>query len=136
MKTQCPKCGQVWNIEADEQDQSIECFYCKTKFKAALYSGNESIEVPPVPYQPPKPKESVEFIQCPGGIWYFLGAVVGIIGIIAGLAQINRGGLATLISAAFFWLIATAIGGVLNRLERIAYHTEKLREEVKTKNPG
>lgn len=134
MKTQCPSCGQLWNIESDEQDQSMECFSCKTKFNAAPYSGPVPKEPPPIPFkpsqttQPYQTTQPCEEISCPGGIWYFLGGTVGIFGILGGLLGEEIG---VIIAAAMFWLVATAVGGVLNRLERIAHHTEKICEEIK-----
>lgn len=135
MKTKCPNCSQLWNIEAGEQDQTIECFYCKSQFNAAPYSVPVPNEPPDIPFQPSQTAQPVEEIGTPGMIWYLLGTLIGIIGIISGLFQINRGGLAIIISAVMFWLIASAVGGVLNRLERIAHHTEKLSERRKINNP-
>ena len=131
MKTQCPKCKQIWYIESNEVDQSMECFYCKSKFDAAPYTGPVPKESPPAKPKPSGPEEPVEYIDSPGGVWYFVGAVVGVLGIFFGLLEIEQGGLPVILSAAMFWLVATAVGGVLNRLERIAYHTEKLHIEMK-----
>lgn len=132
MKTQCPECKQLWNIEAGEQGQTIVCFYCKATFAAAPYLGAAPQEPPAIPFQPSQTTQPYEEIGCPGLIWYVIGAAGGLFGIIMGLVEARRS-LSILISAVMFWLICSAIGGVLNRLERIAHHTEKMRDEINHK---
>ena len=82
MKAQCPDCKQLWNIEADEQDQSMKCFYCKSQFKATPYSGPVAEESPS---EPPESQQPLEKIGNPGLIWYILGGAIGLFGFFAGL---------------------------------------------------
>jgi hypothetical protein len=83
------------------------------------------------------PDPQAEIIKTPGQVWYFLGILFGVLGFIGTIAaniagQPDVGGY-LIGSAAVFCLVACTIGGVLNRLERIAHHTEMLRREIGNK---
>lgn len=133
METQRPDCEQSWNIDAEEKDYSIDCLTCNSRFKAAPYLDSTTGEILQKTHDRLQTPPAAEKVASPGRIWHIIGALIGIPGIIAGSFHIPEVGLSTVALVLLVWLLATAIGGVLNRLERIAHHTEKLREELKKK---
>ena len=133
METQRTDREQSWNIDVEEKDYSIDSLNCKTSFEAAPYLDSAAGKILQKTHERPQIPQPAEKIASPGRIWHIIGALIGIPGIIVGSIHIPEVGLSTIIAVLLVWLLATAIGGVLNRLERIAHHTEKLREELKKK---
>ena len=74
-------------------------------------------------------KSKKEFIDKPGLAFGFLG-ILFILGGFVSMVDGNEIAGSVAVSCGFL-LLASA--GVLNRLERIAHHTERLREELKNK---
>jgi len=137
MKTQCPGCKQLWNIQEHEQGASMKCFNCTTEFTAAVYTGPIPEVPPPKRSLPSGPRESTGPLCYYGFFWYLLSGAVLFFGIVGGAEAKSmiqeRSGLVLGVITVLFFLIAFAIGSILYHIDRIECHIEKLREEVKGK---
>jgi len=140
MKTQCPHCKELWNIEADEEGTSMKCFNCKTQFNAAAYTG-------PIPEDPPLPKRSMplrlpepqqpDFIPKnePGSLCQLIAILTGIFGSIYFLFMLiseHLGeALAVLISTFLTCYLWNSLGKTMNRLKQAQEQIEGLRIELR-----
>lgn len=120
MKTKCPQCSRTFTIPDAYENRTLKCPDCKVPYEA-------------VPYEPVKPKRlpvlkpTAETIDSPGMIFHVLTAFCIVIGLLA-MASDPSAGVSLLLGGLFL----SAIGGILNRLERIAHHLERMRSEQKT----
>ena len=124
MKTQCPMCCQINDVEESLKNQTVTCSFCEHEFTAEFYMGKLSNKNNPDTHIPRKP----------GDVWYLVGILAGILGgvyFIASLFGGNAGAaLVALVSTVIFCLFAVTLGVILNRLDEIANHIELLRKEI------
>ena len=146
MKTQCPGCKQLWNIEEQEKDTSMKCFNCKAEFTAAVYTG-------PIPEEPPLPKRGLpwsyipsahqqsDFIPNnePGGLCQVIAVLTAISGglSILVLLMMNHLGaaLVTFISVFLSFYAWNSLGKTMNRLQQVQIQVEELQREIKQQTP-
>ena len=138
MKTQCQNCKHLLDVPDIYINRTIKCIECKQSFKVAPYCDDPAVEIDPnTPAhveELPDSNQPKEIIKTPGDIWYSITMIVAMFGVMGIIATFIMGnvaeGLIIIVSTVISCLSASAVGGVLNRLERIAHHTEHLRKEL------
>ena len=129
MKTQCTNCKRLFDIQDSYKNRTVKCSECKQPFEAIPCPDIVTNKTPPGT-KPKSPKPQKEYIDNPGIGHCIWGALLGIGGILAGL--ISENGIIAFMGL-FYLMLSSGIGGLLNRAERIAHHTERMREESKNK---
>jgi len=142
MKTQCPNCKELWDIEEREQGALMKCFNCTAEFTAAVYTG-------PIPEEPPLPKRSrplppmssesqqSDYVskKYPGGLCQVIAVLTAIAGgfsVLVFLIMNHLGAaLVTFISAFLSFYAWNSLGKTMNGLQQVQEQVEELQRELK-----
>ena len=129
MKTKCPMCCQINDVDESLKNRTVTCAFCEHEFTAEFYAGALSGKHSPDAGIPRRP----------GDGWCIFGIVAGLLGglcFIGVLLDGNAGAaLLVLICTFIFSLLAITLGVILNRLDEITRHIELLRKEIRSKDP-
>ncbi len=127
MKTKCPHCKHLFEVEDEFKSKDVYCHSCKRSFEAESYldevAANLQKDAQEIP-NPPLFEHSSSGIRSCGT---FL--VVG--GVLCGIFLNGMAGLIAFIGGA----IMIALGSILKRLEHIDQNIEKMHSETNSRKP-
>lgn len=116
MKTQCPNCKELWNIEEAEQGHSIKCFNCAAQFNAA-------------PYIDPIPEDFIPKKE-PGGLCQLIAVLTVIFGGLSVLVLLMMNLGAALVSVFLSFYSWNSLGKTMNRLQQVQEQVEELQRAI------